>query len=353
MLFGSIPCTLEAKLRNLEDGRQAFSCITPSAPVFEDESNTMSVDISIAVGAQASRIKDAFIYRALRLDRVTPSSGAAAGGTSVEIQGRGFPENPSFDQEDPRRLRVTFDGKECKQLERVSDTLLKCITPAGAGKPRIHVHAHGRHSRLDAQTSYFKFDAPVVSAVESPEQCPVGGCEITIKGKNFGPKEYAADILVDDGTCLQTKRISDSELACKTPPGLPGKVNVKVEVSGQSSKSEDAIVNFDAPKVKSVEAKSIPAAGNARITIKGSSLCVPHSDFSLVVKRQEQQEIDTLKRRSDLARKLDMQIHNWSKDRVAISTAMELASQRITEHLRDMATKERSYESHESTWCSL
>ena len=209
----------------------------------------------------------------------------------------------------------------------MSDTLLKCITPAGAGKPRIHVHAHGRHSRLDAQTSYFKFDAPVVSAVESPEQCPVGGCEITIKGKNFGPKEYAADILVDDGTCLQTKRISDSELACKTPPGLPGKVNVKVEVSGQSSKSEDAIVNFDAPKVKSVEAKSIPAAGNARITIKGSSLCVrrnllfsikpfnlyensntnartqvPHSDFSLVMKRQEQQEIDTLKRRSDLAR---------------------------------------------------
>ena len=105
--------------------------------VFEDESNTMSVDISIAVGAQASRIKDAFIYRALRLDRVTPSSGAAAGGTSVEIQGRGFPENPSFDQEDPRRLRVTFDGKECKQLERVSDTLLKCITPAGAGKPKF------------------------------------------------------------------------------------------------------------------------------------------------------------------------------------------------------------------------
>ena len=44
-----------------------------------------------------------------------------------------------------------------------------------------------------------------------------------------------------------------------------------------------------------------------------------------------------------------MQIHNWSKDRVAITTAMELASQRITEHLRDMATKERSYESHEST----
>jgi len=350
VLFGTIPCTLNAKLEKIEDGRQVFSCVTPSAPVFEEDSNTMSVDVTVAVGAQASRIRDAYIYRALRLDRVTPSTGVAAGGTSVEIQGRGFPENPSSDKDDPRRLRVTFDGRECTQLERVSDTMLKCLTPSGAGKPRIHVHAHGRHSRLDAETSYFKYDAPVVSNVESPEgQCPVSGCEITIKGKNFGPKEYAADVLVDEGTCLKTKRVSDTTLVCKTPPGLPGKVQVEVEVSGQTSESEDAVVHFDAPVVKSVEAKSMPTAGNARITIKGSSLCVPHSEFSLVVKHQEQQEIDTLQRRSRLVEKLDRQIHNWSKDRVSIATAMELASQRITEHLRDMATKERSYESSEST----
>jgi hypothetical protein len=84
---------------------------------------TVDVTVTGPGGTSSITLADQFSYVAApRIRQVTPSSGAAAGGTVVTISGRGFLTVTS----------VTFGSKPAASFTIVSDSEITATAPAGA-----------------------------------------------------------------------------------------------------------------------------------------------------------------------------------------------------------------------------
>jgi cysteine-rich repeat protein len=111
-----------------------------------------------------------------RLTGVAPTSGPAAGGTSVTLTGTGFTGTTAVSFGDAPALSFTVNG----------DTAITAISPAtGAGTVEVAVTTAGGTSSASSSDQFTFIGVPVVSGV-SPNSGPVsGGTTVTITGSNF------------------------------------------------------------------------------------------------------------------------------------------------------------------------
>lgn len=187
----------------------------------------VNVFVTTPVGTSAAVAADRFTYLPPPpvVSSVSPSSGPAAGGTSVTITGSGF----------TGATGVSFGtGHAAASYTVVSSTTITAVSPAGSvGAVNVFVTTAGGTSSAVTADRFTYLAAPVVTAV-SPSTGPIeGGTSVTISGKNF---TGATGVMFGSGGSLVAVTVlSDTQLQVVTPAHSAGVLNVFVVTPGGTS----------------------------------------------------------------------------------------------------------------------
>lgn len=154
--------------------------------------------------------------------RVTPTSGPAAGGTTVKIEGTGFLEGASVEI-----------GSRASSVEVLSETEITATTSAAApGEDEVVVSDSNGTSTGGPRFTYLPPPPPVVTSVVPSSGPTTGGTEVKIQGSGFLPGAS-----VDIGPAASSvKVVSETEIVATTSSALPGEDEVVVtDANGSSS----------------------------------------------------------------------------------------------------------------------
>jgi len=147
------------------------------------------------------------------VNSVTPTSGPAAGGTSVTIVGSNF----------QALARVFFGTVESPSVSVPSATQLVAVTPAGSGTVDVKVMNLDYLSGTLA-AAYTFVPAPTITGLNPPSGSPWGGATAAIAGTSF-----QSGTTVKFGSTTASRTFVDSgHINAVVPPGSAGTVTVTV-----------------------------------------------------------------------------------------------------------------------------
>jgi hypothetical protein len=197
------------------------------------------VDVVVTrADASVATLPAALTYsETLRVRSVAPARGSAAGGTEVTVEGQAFGT-------DAANLDVRFGGIAATNVVLVDSNTLTCTTPQGAAGD---VDVHVRRTDVDTQAvlrSGFLFEADVAVLGVQPSRGGMSGDTfVTIAGAGFVKMKRLEDVdtrmvawFGDQPAITRTLTpeplevvvVNDSLITLRTPPGLPGRVDVRV-----------------------------------------------------------------------------------------------------------------------------
>ncbi|HYD49457.1 MAG TPA: IPT/TIG domain-containing protein [Terriglobales bacterium] len=185
-----------------------ISCTLPAG--------TGTAAVVVTAGGQASN-SGVFRYDAPLITAISPTTGPAAGGALLTIDGSNF-GNSLAD------IAATVDGNDCP-IEELSDARITCTLPAGNGTQRIVL------VRVALQTSNavpFDYDA-AAEAVSPSHGPPQGGTTITISGSGFDQADTYASIGGRDCRILTQE---PTAITCVLPAGRGTDLDVNVTSAG-------------------------------------------------------------------------------------------------------------------------
>lgn len=174
---------------------------------------------------QEAWLEDALAYIPLpTLASLSRTSGTSLGGQSVTVSGSGFRAG----------VQVSFGAAPCTGVELLSDTALRCTTPAHAAG-LVDVRVENPDGGAVQLAGGFTFIAPPTLATLTPNVGPeTGGIEVTITGTGFQP---GAEVRVGSQILAPgaVQRIGEAVLVFQLPAGT-GVVPVTVtNPDGQSA----------------------------------------------------------------------------------------------------------------------
>ncbi|GIJ24716.1 IPT/TIG domain-containing protein [Micromonospora lutea] len=188
---------------------------------------------------------------------LTPTSGPTSGGTTVTITGTGFTGTTG----------VTFDGVPGTGFTvNPAGTTITVVTPpntAGPADVRLVFPAG------TAAAPPFTYLAPTIASVVPDSGPTTGGTTVTITGTGltgatsvtFGGTPGTNLVVNPDGTSLTVV----------TPPGLPGPVDVTVQLPGDDVTAAEGFTYETAPpRIDIVTPGQGPTGGGTTVTISGS-----------------------------------------------------------------------------------
>ena len=197
---------------------------------------------------------------AARVTTVSPTSGPAAGGTTITIAGTGFTGATS----------VNFGGAAAGSFTVNSSTSITARSPAAsAGTVDVTVTNSGGTSAPGASDQFTFVAAPSVSDL-SPNTGPVGGgTEVTITGAAL----TGATQVTFDGTPAGFWVNSDTSITAISPAAESADtVYVRVTtIGGRSATGASARFSYtvSTPTVSSVDPNAGPTDGGTSVTITG------------------------------------------------------------------------------------
>ena len=169
----------------------------------------------------------------LVIDTVSPSTGLLGGGTTITVEGSGFPEGV-------RDLSITINGGECTVISSTT-TLVTCTTPASdlAGTFDVIASFNGKTATKTDGFTYDNSNAPIVSSLSPTESSTLkGGEQLTITGAFFGTE--TGSVTLCDNDC-KVVTWTDTEIVCETPANPDGECVPVVDVPnvGYAATSSD------------------------------------------------------------------------------------------------------------------
>jgi hypothetical protein len=188
---------------------------------------------------------------------LSPDTGPASGGTRVELRGADL--RPG--------ARVFFGDQQAARVEWLRTDLVAAITaPAAPGV--VDVRLENPDGPAGVLRGAFTFvPSPVVELVEPSSGPSVGGAEVTVRGRDF---LEGARAFFDGAPCRAQRRIDDTHLECRTPPGRPGLVDVEVRHAEHGVGVLEAGYEYvPAPLVDVVEPEEGSSDGGELITVRG------------------------------------------------------------------------------------
>ncbi|MQA00952.1 MAG: hypothetical protein GEU80_16825 [Dehalococcoidia bacterium] len=194
---------------------------------------------------------------------ITPSTGPAAGGTSVEITGTGFLAGPS--------LAVTFNGVPATDVQRQSDTRILAVTPPGAaGEATVKVtNGDGLATSVSNGFTYLGA-APTVTDVDPDSGPTTGGTSVEITGTGF---KSGAAVRFGGTAATNVNIVSLTRITARTPAHAVGEVDVVVTNTDTQSGSRSDAFTYEpaaAPAVTSVSPDRGSTGGGTIVTIRGT-----------------------------------------------------------------------------------
>lgn len=156
---------------------------------------------------------------------INPTSGAAAGGTSVTITGTGFLASPSVD------FYVDGTWVSAANIVRGSATEITCDSPAGVGGENSLVrvtNTDGFYDYAPSSFGYFLYtSSPTITSVTPSSGSTVGGEALYIQGTQF---QEGAIVYIDTTQVSEenTLIVTSELIIVSTPPHAAGTVDVRV-----------------------------------------------------------------------------------------------------------------------------
>jgi Flp pilus assembly pilin Flp len=201
----------------------SVNCTTTSCTVVTPVHAAGVVDVVVTVGGQTATSTGAFTYVTPPpvISNVGPTSGPAAGGTTVTVSGSGFSTTAGA-------TTFTFGGTAAASVTCSSTIRCDVVTPAHAvGAVNVVVTVGGQSGTL---TNGFTFN-PVVSSVSPNFSALAGGISVTVTGAGFSTTAGATTFTFDGAAATGVSCSSTTSCTMTTPAGTAGPADVAVTVS--------------------------------------------------------------------------------------------------------------------------
>ena len=214
--FGGTAATFSVK---------SSSQISATAPT--GVAGTVDITVTTPGGTSTTSTNDQYTYvTPPTVTRVSPSSGPAAGGTSVTIAGTNF----------TGATAVSFGGTAASTFTVTSAGSITATSPAGSGAVDVTVTIPGGGTSATNSSDVFKY-VPSVTSV-SPASGPTGGgTSVTINGTGF----TGATAVSFGGTAASSYTVNSSSKITATAPAEPaGIVDITVTTPSATSTTSTA-----------------------------------------------------------------------------------------------------------------
>ncbi len=239
-------------------GPTSITAVTPA-----HAAGVVDVRVTTPEGTSPGVVAAQFTYaNAITVSSVSPSSGPAAGGTTVTVTGTGFSGASS----------VTFGGTPATFVVATDTQLTAVSPPRSAGPADVRVSGPGGTSPVTAGDvfTYVGAAAPVVTGV-SPSTGPIaGGTVVTISGTGF---TGATGVTLGGIAATALNVASDTTLLATTPAHAAGTVDVLVTgPSGTSAVNSSAKFTYTGglPVITSISPPGGPVTGGTVVTLTGT-----------------------------------------------------------------------------------
>ncbi len=256
------------------------SQITATSPL--ESAGTVNITVTGPGGVSPATTANAFTYEPTPVvSSVAPTTGPAAGGTNVVIQGSGL----------TGATAVKFGAAAATSFTISGDGQVNAVSPAGSGAVDITVISAGGASATSSadKFTYAAAGAPVVTGVSPASGATTGGTVVTVTGSGmtgatvvkFGTKAAASFTVNNDGQITATS------------PSGSGTVDITV-TTGAGTSVVGAVDKFTyaaAPAVSRIAPTGGPATGGTSITITGTGFtgvtavsfgATPAASFTLI-----------------------------------------------------------------------
>jgi|GEM_PF-2699812 len=203
-----------------------------NAQVVVTQATSERIDVTVRVAAVELPVSDTNLPPA-RLFAVSPATGPTAGGTPVEITGTRL----------TGATAVYFGATPATALVVVSDTVLRCTAPAGAGAVTISAATPSGPASLVAAFTYAAaVPAPTVSAVSPARPSIFGGTALTVTGANF---TGATGVSLGGTPCTSVVVVSPTQITCVAPAKAAGSYALDVTTPAGTGSLAAAATVFD------------------------------------------------------------------------------------------------------------
>jgi hypothetical protein len=237
--------------------------ITATAPAHA--AGTVDVSVTTAGGTSANTAADDFTsVGPPTVTSLTPSSGPAAGGTSVVIAGTGF----------TGATAVNFGATAATTFTVNNANQITATAPAhAAGTVDVSVTTVGGTSANTANDDYTYVAAPTITSLTPSSGTTAGGTSVVIAGTNL----TGATAVSFGGTPATTFTVDNAnQITATAPAHAAGTVDVSVTtVGGTSANTANDDYTYvtppAAPTVTSVTPSSGTTAGGTSVVIAGTN----------------------------------------------------------------------------------
>jgi hypothetical protein len=260
--IGGVPC-ISTELK-MEGATEYVTCVTPpSVPG--------SKDVTITVNDVTSLPTLSYEYRAPEIFTMSPTSGPTYGGVTVDIRGEGLGTS------DGSLPLVKFGkGAVCDNPDVVvAHRHLRCLLPSTVTPQAtvVTVSVNGVSSSVNGDSrSSFDYAPPKIASMTPTSGATYGDWMLDIVGENFGrgSQSTSTRVLVGGLECRDVDVVDERTIRCLSPPSVPGKTSVVVEVGGVSSKP--SYLEMTGPAVDLVSPSEGPSYGGTTLIVSGTHL---------------------------------------------------------------------------------
>ena len=261
--IGGVPCiTSELK----KEGTTEFvTCVTPpSVPG--------SKDVTITVNDVTSSPTLSYEYRSPEIFTLSPTGGPTYGGVTVDVRGEGL--GTEYDAP----LVKFGKGSVCEHPDIiVPHTHLRCLLPStvtpGATVVTVSVNGVASEAATSDARSNFQYAPPTIASMTPTSGATYGDWMLEIIGENFGRGSGSSNtrVLVGGLECRDVDVVGERTVRCLSPPSVPGKTKVVVEVGGVPSTTL-SFVTMTGPAVDLVSPSNGPSYGGTTLIVSGTHL---------------------------------------------------------------------------------
>ncbi len=191
---------------------------------------------------------------------ISPTSGPAAGGTTVTITGSGF----------TGATDVSFGSTAGTLVSVDSDIQITAISPIGSGTIHVTVTTPGGTSNINSNDQFIYISRPIVKGISPKCELTAGGTTVIITGSYF---TNAASVSFGSTAGTLVSVDSDIQITAISPIGS-GTVDVTVTTPGGTSaiSPADQFTYPPPPLVTSISPTRGPVSGGTTVTITGKGL---------------------------------------------------------------------------------
>ena len=218
---------------------------------------TVTVSVTSPQG-QSNSVQYHYSYPTPTLSSITPSTGPASGGNTVNIWGKNL-----------QYVTAVYFGTTTASIEFQTPTLIAVTAPAGTGGNTVTVSVTSPVGRTFGLSYTYEAPPPSLTSLTPSTGPSTGGTTVTLHGSNL----TTVTAVTFGGTSATFTVQGPTSIRVTVPPGTPTtSVSVFVRSPNGTSNIVTYAYRYPTPTLSSITPSTGPAGGGNAVTITGENL---------------------------------------------------------------------------------